>query len=177
MKGITEEEVKKVYDQLRKDGINPSAAAVRGVLGTGSKTTIVQHLKAIRQNEQGLYGNRDRPVYLTDKLQRKVSQVPYSLKCAAEEEYESETINLLESENQRLQEDNAAMTDLIMRVEAKLEASEKQSDRMFELLERIAQVRPELKDEIAEIQALRPIKAGDCKINCVKGQKLRSNEL
>jgi len=50
-KGITAEQVIGTATELQAQGINPTVDAVRAFLGTGSKSTIVSHLKVWRSEQ------------------------------------------------------------------------------------------------------------------------------
>jgi len=51
--GITYEEVAKAIVRLQKDGIKPTVSDIRAILGTGSRTTILGHLRAWKNSREG----------------------------------------------------------------------------------------------------------------------------
>jgi Plasmid replication region DNA-binding N-term len=55
--GVTLVDVEKAVLQLQGRGKNPSVDAVREILGTGSKSTIAQHLRDIRSKQSEAQGN------------------------------------------------------------------------------------------------------------------------
>jgi chromosome segregation ATPase len=51
--GVTYKDIARVADQLTKDGLHPTIGAIRQVLGTGSSTTIANHLRQWRAEQDG----------------------------------------------------------------------------------------------------------------------------
>jgi len=68
-KGITAAQVHEACDKLIAEGTRPSIRAVRKVLGTGSETTILNHLKSWKgKQEQPLPPVADLPSEISDSI-------------------------------------------------------------------------------------------------------------
>lgn len=104
--GITYSDVAKAADQLTEQGLRPTVDAVRAQLGTGSKSTIVPHLRRWRSKQE-----KDSPVpdlAFVNGIQDFYRQAQSELE---------DNLNALKTEIQELTSKNAALLKTIRHFE------------------------------------------------------------
>lgn len=138
--GVTLQEVEKAVLQLQGRGRNPSVDAIREILGTGSKSTIAQHLRDWRAKQSYASGK------LPQDLLALVTGLWERLNLQAEQRIaENEVIN-----NQQLQELQQVLTKL-HQDHTHLQKQSHQSDEAY-IAERLAkeQLEKDLRKEQQE---------------------------
>ena len=141
--GISYDEVKQAVDELQAEGLNPTIAGIRERLGTGSFTTISEHLKhwrTERQQQPMVAGGSPAPDSLngmvqavwqqaredaTKALESYKNEIQKTLEQAeAEKQQAIEQTLAIEERNQWLNERNQILLTEIRQLEKKLGAAE-----------------------------------------------------
>lgn len=107
--GIYKSDVLRARNQVLAEGRHPSIDAVRGALGTGSKSTIHRYLKEINEEEGPTSGSR---VAVSEAIQDLVGRLAARLNEEAEERVEAVQSRLAEQLSQHQQATAALTTEL-----------------------------------------------------------------
>lgn len=127
--GVTYTEVAKAAETLKQQGQDPTIERVRGLLGTGSNSTLNKHLKQWKNThlEEGSTSG------LPDDLLRTVKSLHESIQGNAELKIEEVTTEL-----------TAVIDDL----RAKLKTAQEQNDQLIHNNEQLAQQNEELSNQL-----------------------------
>jgi DNA repair exonuclease SbcCD ATPase subunit len=150
---ITLDDVRDAYDQLVADGITPSNAKVRAVIGRGSMTTITKHVATIRAEREDQDADLPGPVPLDDVPAEMLAALAEPAQRAALELYRSvagpinERIALARQEHEQQQQALRDELDQVLadagdyqeRAEAAETALQDARDTITRLTEQLAQ--------------------------------------
>jgi chromosome segregation ATPase len=106
--GINFDDVKEKAYQLQGRGKSPTVDAIRDLLGTGSKSTIAQHLKTWRAEEKNGEGNLPQELLslvtgLWERLSAKTEQRIIDIQCENEEKNKLLQQTLIQTQNDQAQ--------------------------------------------------------------------------
>ena len=145
--GISEPQVFKAADKLQRAGTDPTIAAVREALGTGSYATISQHLKAWRNTRAKQSPTPDQP----DSFKAAVGEIWATVWREAEESFRQDK-KALALEKESWEKEREQMIGEIKRLEAKAEGLvvekstwEKRAGVVHKVREELIQTKAELK--------------------------------
>lgn len=129
--GITRTQVFDAADAISKSGSAPTVAAIRAKLGTGSYTTITQHLRDWKAQATAADNDADIevPEEVTDALQRAAALVWKS----ARDHFEAELTAIRKEAEQRITATRAELTSALDEI-ALLEANKEHVDDLEEEL-------------------------------------------
>ncbi|MBW6391838.1 DNA-binding protein [Billgrantia antri] len=112
--GVQYEDVQQAIESLLAKGDAPSVQKIRDVLGTGSFTTISDHLREWRFQREA---SREQPAYGTLAMPEPVQKLAESLWCKAQEAAGDALAGYREQADRRVAESQAAMQEAQRQVE------------------------------------------------------------
>lgn len=158
--GITFEQVRAAYQQLKDQSIFPSVAKIRAILGTGSNSTIWNHFKTLREQDNAIEAINPEKHGALDPVQEDLMRrLGVHMYDKAEEKLVKDMTAVLEAEILKREKEIADMTQLIQELRAQLDTTQKINEKILDMLERTQKSNPELVSALDEIKQLRQSKA------------------
>lgn len=125
--GITQDQVFTAANQLREDGVQPTVQAIRERLGSGSFSTITQHLATWREEHAAQAVAEIPPI--PERVQSAFDQAWAAATRSAQEMMEKER-EALDALRQQMEREKREMASEIERLEGVVEASDQRLERL-----------------------------------------------
>ncbi len=141
--GIQYEDVVEAVLQLQKQGDNPTIQRIREWLGTGSFTTISEHLKQWRENQKS-----------STPLQQEVADLPNSLAKLTQTLWQQACLEADEKMQVYQQQADAKVNQALAEQEAALEAVQRSEERNLLLDKKNNELLTDIKQQAARVSRL-----------------------
>lgn len=148
---ITQEQIREAYESLKSQSIYPTVARIRGVLGTGSNSTIYKYLDELKKQDAAIESLNPEKHGAFDATESDLlRRLLVHTRERVEKELSEEMQSTLQKEILEREKEIAEMRELIHRLEAQLETSNAIQERLLQILEKSSN--PEMQAAVIDIQ-------------------------